>query len=73
MFYIMSTKLIISMYPAHVGHIGTDRSLLKRHDALLLRKIARIFYMHYHIDVITHGTAFFEPVVSTGGIESITQ
>ena len=40
---------------AHAGHIGTDRSLLTGHDALLLRQIARIFYMHYHTDMITHG------------------
>ena len=25
-----------------------------------------IFYMHYHTDVITHGTAIGEPVIGTG-------
>ena len=26
-----------------------------------------IFYMHYHIDMITHGMVFGEPVGGTGG------
>ena len=41
---------------AHVGYIGTQRGMLPGHDGLLLRQIAiGIFYMHYHIDMITHG------------------
>ena len=47
--------------------IGTDRILLTRHNALLLRQAARDLYMHYHIDTITHGTAFGTPVGGTGG------
>ena len=31
-----------------------------------------IFYMHYHIDMITHVTVFGEPVGSTGGDKLIT-
>ena len=37
-------------------------SLLAVHNAILLQHIARIFYMHYHIDMITHVTAFGETV-----------
>ena len=55
---------------ARAGYIGTDRSLLTGHDALLLQQIARNFYMHNHIDMITHGMAFGEPVGSTGGTSS---
>ena len=32
------------------------------HDRLL-----GIFYMHYHIDMITYGILFVKPVGSTGG------
>ena len=50
----------------HAGHIGTDRSLLTGHNALLLRKIAKDL-----LDALSHRhdykwTAFLEPVVSTG-------
>ena len=57
----------------HAGHIGTDRSLLTGHNALLLRQTARdLLYalLHRHNNT---WTAFFEPVVSTGGIELIAQ
>ena len=56
---------------AHAGHIRTDRSLLMGHDALLLRQIARDLLhasLHRHNDT---WTAFFEPVVGTGGNSSI--
>ena len=33
---------------ALAGHIGTDRSLLTGHDALLLRQIARDLHMPHH-------------------------
>ena len=36
------------------------------------RQIARIFYMHYHIDMITHDAAFGEPVGGTGGRKLVT-
>ena len=52
---------------AHAGHIGTDRSLLTGHNALLLRQIARDLLhalSHRHNNT---WTAFVEPVVSTGG------
>ena len=52
---------------AHARYIGTGRGLLTGHNALLLRQIARDLYMHYHIDTITHGTAFGEPSGGTGG------
>ena len=47
------------------GHIGTDRSLLTGHNALLLRRIARDLL---HVISHRHGhdntwTAFGEPVV----------
>ena len=43
----------------HAGYIGTDRNLLTGHNALLLRQIALgIFYKHYYIEKIIHGTAF---------------
>ena len=48
------------------NYIGTDRSLLMGHNALLLRHIARDLLMHYHIERTTHGTAFVEPVTGTG-------
>ena len=32
------------------------------HNVLLLQQIARIYYMHYDRDMITHDTAFGEPV-----------
>ena len=35
----------------------SDRSLLQEHDALLAQQLG-IFYMHYHIDMMTHGTTF---------------
>ena len=57
----------------HAGHIGTDRSLLTGHNALLLRQIARDLLhalLHSHNNT---WTAFFEPVVGTGGSKSITQ
>ena len=57
----------------HAGHIGTDRSLLTGHNALLLRQIARDLLhalLHRHNNT---WTAFFEPVVGTGGSESISQ
>ena len=38
----------------HAGHIGTDRSLLMGHNALLLRQTT--FYMHYRKDMVTHET-----------------
>ena len=44
---------------AHAGHIGTDRSLLMGHNALLLRQIARDLLhasLHRHNDT---WTAFF--------------
>ena len=56
----------------HAGHIGTDRSLLTGHDAILLRQIASDLLhalLHKHNNI---WTAFFEPVVVTGGSESIT-
>ena len=56
---------------AHAGHIGTDRSLLTGHDALLLRQIARDLLhalSHRHDDT---WTAFVEPFVNTGGNKSI--
>ena len=31
-----------------------------------------LFYMNYHIDVITHDMAFVEPIDGTGGIKSVT-
>ena len=44
------------------GYIGTDRSLLTGHNALLLRQIARDL-LHAHLilytDIITHGWPFF--------------
>ena len=55
----------------HAGHIGTDRSLLTGHNALLLQQIARDLLhasLHRHDDT---WTAFFEPVVGTGGNSSI--
>ena len=58
---------------AHAGHIGTDRSLLMGHNALLLRQIARDLLhasLHRHNDT---WTAFFVPVIGTGGNELITQ
>ena len=58
---------------ANAGYVGTDGSLLMGHDALLLRRIARDLLhasSHRHNDT---WTAFFEPVVSTGGNKSITQ
>ena len=57
----------------HAGHIETDRSLLTGHNALLLRQIARDLLhalLHRHNNT---WTAFFEPVVGTGGSESVTQ
>ena len=43
------------------------------HDTLLLQQIARdIFYMHNHIDMITHNTTFGEPVGGTGGSKLVT-
>ena len=56
----------------HAGHIGTDRSLLTGHNALLLRQIARDL-LHALLHRHNTWTTFFEPVVSTGGSESITQ
>ena len=56
---------------AHAGHVGTDRSLPTGHDALLLRQIARDLLhalLHRHNET---WTAFFEPVVGTGGNSSI--
>ena len=53
----------------HAGHIGTDRSLLTGHNALLLRQIARDLLhtlLHRHNSNNTW-TAFGEPVVGTGG------
>ena len=52
---------------AHAGHIGTDRSLLTGHDALLLQQIASGLLhalSHRHDNT---WTAFVEPVVRTGG------
>ena len=57
----------------HAGYIGTDRSLLTGHNGLLLRQIARdLLYalLQRHNNT---WTAFFEPVVGTGGSESIAQ
>ena len=39
--------------------------------ALLSPEIG-IFFMYYHIDMITHDTAFLEPVGGTGGDKLIT-
>ena len=50
----------------HAGHIGTDRSLLTGHNALLLRQIARDL-----LHALLHRQP--EPVVGTGGSESIGQ
>ena len=52
---------------AHAGYIGTDRSLLTGHDALLLQQIARDL-----LHVLSHRhdntwTAFYEPVGNTAG------
>ena len=43
----------------------TDRKLLTGHDALLLRQIARDLFTHCHINMITNGMAFGEPVVGS--------
>ena len=74
-FVIASIAFLIESYLrpclAHAGHRGTDRSLLTGHDALLLRQIARDLLhasLHRHNDT---WTAFFEPVVGTGGNSSI--
>ena len=37
-----------------------------KHNALLLWKIVGEIYMHYHIDMITHGMAFVKQLGSTG-------
>ena len=63
--------IIFTSLLAHAGHIGTDRSLLTEYDALLLGQIARDLLhasLHRHNDT---WTAFFEPVVGTGGNSSI--
>ena len=57
----------------HAGHIGTEISLLTGHNALLLRQKARDLLhalLHRHNNT---WTAFFEPVVGTGGNELIAQ
>ena len=56
----------------HAGHIGTDRSLLTGHNALLLRQIARdLLYALSHRHDNTW-MAFGEQVVGTGGDKLIT-
>ena len=59
-------------YSTHAGRVGIDRRLLTEHNAPLLRQIARDLFMHYHIDMITNGMAFGEPVGVTGGNKWIT-
>ena len=57
---------------AHAGYIGTERSLLTGHDALLLRQTAGdLLYALSHRHDCTW-TAFVEPVVSTDGSKLIT-
>ena len=52
--------LVLASLSAHACYIETDRSLLTGHCAPLLGQIAWVFYMHHHIHMITHGTAFDE-------------
>ena len=60
-------KIILSPCSAHAGYIGTDRSLLRGHDALLLRHIARdLLHTLSHRHDYTW-TAFVEPVIRSGG------
>ena len=51
-----------------VGLCGTHRSLLMDQNTALLRQIVDlgIFHMNYHIEMLTHGTPFVEPVVGAG-------
>ena len=46
-------------------HLGTDTSLIVGHNAYSYDRQLVIFYMHYQIDMIIHGTAFVAPVGST--------
>ena len=57
----------------HAGYKGTGRRLLTGHNALLLRKIARDLYGHYHIDMIIHDKAFGKPVGGTVGSKLVTR
>ena len=43
----------------------TEKSAIG-HNVLLLRQTTRDIYMHYHIDMITNGMTFAEPVGGTG-------
>ena len=48
-------------------YIGTDRRLLTRHDAIILRQIARgLLHALSHIGMIPHSTAVAEPIGETG-------
>ena len=56
----------------HAGHLGTDKSLLTGHNALLFRQIARdLLHALSHRHDKTW-TAFGEPVVGTSGDKLIT-
>ena len=50
---------------------GTDRSLLMGHNAYSYDRWLGIFYTHYHIDMITHRTAFGKPIIGAGGDKSM--
>ena len=50
---------------AHAGYTGTDRSLLTGHNALLLGQIVRD--LHYHIDMLTHGTPWLNQLAALEG------
>ena len=64
--------IILTPCSAHVGDLGTDRSMLTENNAPLIRQTAKDFYMHYHMDVITHGMPYIEPVGSTGWSKMVT-
>ena len=54
-------------------YIGTDRSLLTEDNDPLSHNIQlAIFYMNYHIYIITHGMAFGEPVGGPGESKLMT-